>query len=381
MIEKYICHNLAMKKIYPVIAGLLLVSFFPLLADATTVKRTGTNVSLASDEVVEGNFYAIGNSVSITGEVIGDVVIAGGNVTTAGVVAEDALIIGGTVSLGGEIVDDARVVAGEVTVSGKVDGSLSILAGRVKILSTANITGDVMIYGGSAVIEGEIGGFLYGTTDSMRIDGTVVSGVDITTQSLQLGNRSAVEGNISYVSSKDLVRGSEAQVGGTIVRNSPTVSEAVFSFRPLVINFLILLFTTLVFYLVARRTAERFVAYPMFNNHAVLKAVLFGFLFLFLPVAIAVLLASVLGVLVGAVAILIYLLLLVVTIPAMSFVVAKLVMKALKHTQLTLVHIVSAVAIVVSVAYVPVLGFMILLGLYLFTLGVILSLLILRVRK
>ncbi|MFN3188552.1 MAG: polymer-forming cytoskeletal protein [Candidatus Paceibacteria bacterium] len=370
-----------MKKIYPVLAGLLLVSFFPLLADATTIKRTGTSVSLASDEVVEGNFYAVGNSVAITGEVSGDVVIAGGNVTSTGSIGEDALIVGGTVSVGGEIADDVRVMAGEVTISGAIQGSLSVLAGRVKILSTATIGGDVMIYGGTALIEGEIGGFLYGTTDSMRIDGTVVSGVDITTQNLQLGNRSAIEGNITYVSNRDLVRGSEAQVGGNIVRNSPTVTESVFSFRPLVINFLIILFTTLVFYLIARTAVERFVAHPMFNHHAVLKAVLLGFVFLFLPVAIAVLLASVLGALVGAVAILIYLLLLLLAIPTMSFVVAKLVMKAFKHKQLTLLHLILAVAIIVSLAYVPVFGFLFLIGLYVFTLGVILSLIILRIRK
>lgn len=370
-----------MKKLYSLVAGLLLVSLFPLFAEATTIKRTGSTVSLANDEMVEGNFYAAGNSVSITGEIQGDAVIIGGTVTATGNVAEDVLVVGGTVSISGEISDDVRVMAGEVTISGTVDGNLSILAGRVKILSTATIAGDVMVYAGTAVIEGEISGFLYGTTDSMRIDGTVVSGVDITTQSLQLGNRSVIEGNITYVSNKDFLRGSEAQVGGTVVRNSPTITETAFSFRPLAINFLILLFTTLVFYLITRRSVERFVAYPMFNQQALLRAVILGFVFLFLPVAIAVLLASVLGSLLGILALLMYMLLLIVTVPAMSYVVAKLVLKTFKHTKLALYHIVIAVAVVVLLGYIPVVGSLILLGLYIFTLGVVLSLLFLQVRR
>lgn len=369
-----------MNKFYPFLAGLLLIAFFPLLADATTIKRTGTNVSLAADEVVEGNFYAVGNSVSITGEVEGDVVIAGGNVTTSGTVGEDALIIGGTVSLDGTITDDVRIVAGEVTVSGVVSGSLSVIARKVNILSTAIITGDVMIYGSEAIVEGEIGGFLYGTTDSLRIDGKVVSGVDVTSQDLVLGDRSSVEGNITYISGSDLLRASEAQVGGTIVRNSPTMTEASFSMRPLAINFLILLFTTLVFYLVARSTVERFVAYPMFNHQSALRAILLGFVFLFLPVAILVLLASVLGVIVGIVALLLYVLLLIVSIPAMSLVVAKLVMKAFKHNKLTPMHIIIAVTVVSALIYVPYVGWMALFGLYVFTAGVVLYLLWKRLR-
>lgn len=370
-----------MNKFYPFLAGLLLIAFFPLLADATTIKRTSTNVSLAADEVVEGNFYAVGNSVSISGEVEGDVVITGGNVTTSGTVGEDALIIGGTVSLGGTITDDVRIVAGEVTVSGVVNGSLSVIAKKVNILSTATIAGDVMIYGSEAIIEGEIAGFLYGTTDSLRIDGKIVSGVDVTSQNFVLGDRSSVEGNITYVGGRDLLRASEAQVSGTIIRNSPTTTETSFSIRPLAINFLILLFTTLVFYLVARSTVERFVAYPMFNHHLVLRAVLLGFVFLFLPVAIVILLASVLGVIVGILALLLYILLLVVSIPAMSLVVAKLVMKVSKNDKLAPVHIIIAVAVVSTLIYLPYVGWMTLFGLYVFTAGVMLSIFWERLRS
>jgi hypothetical protein len=107
---------------------------------------------------------------------------------------------------------------------------------------------------------------------------------------------------------------------------------------------------------------------------------LLGFVFLFLPVAIAVLLASVLGALVGIMAFLLYVLMLLLAIPAMSYVVAKLVMKAFKHKQLTLMHIIIAVSVVSVLAYVPFVGFLVLLALYLFTLGVILSLIFVRIR-
>jgi len=370
-----------MKKINLVIAGFFLFLLFPILADATTIKRTGSNVSLASDEVVEGNFYAVGNDVSITGEIQGDAIIMGGTVTSVGTVAEDSLIVAGTVSLGGSTTDDVRIVAGEVIVSGAVGGSLSIVGGSVTILSTATIAGDVMIYGGKVVVEGQIEGFLYGTSDSLRIDGTVVSGVDVTTQNIQLGSRSAVEGNITYVSNNEIIRASDAQVGGTIVRNSPPNIKETFSFQSFVINFFILLFTVLVFYLVLRPRVERFVAYPMFNQHTALRAVLFGFLFLFIPVAIVVLMASILGALVGVILLLLYIFLFAIAVPAMSYVVAGLVMKLFKHTHLTPLHLIIATAVVVIIAHVPKFGLFLLASLYLFTVGIIISILLTHLRR
>lgn len=370
-----------MKHLSLVGVGLFLIVIIPYVAAADTVKRTGEVVSLAADEAVEGNFYAIGNTVAITGTVTGDVVIAGGNLNMNGQVAEDVLALGGTVSINGSTTDDVRIVAGDVTIAGAIGGSLSVVSGRVKILSTAQVMGDVMVYGGEAVIEGVVEGHVYGTVESLRIDGTVVAGVEVTTQNLQLGNRSTVEGNITYVSSRDLLRASNATVGGTIQRNDPPVVEATFSSRAFMIQMFILLFTTLVTYLVFRRRVEQFVAFPMFNQHAFLKAILFGFVFLFAPFAIIVLFASVLGVLVGLLLLLLYLLLLVATIPAMSFVVAKLLMRATSQPVLSLLHIVAAVVLIAGLLVLPVFGVVLLFSLYLFTFGVLLSMTLTGLRR
>jgi hypothetical protein len=68
-------------------------------ADSTSIVRFGENITIESDQMVEGDVVCIGGSVTVLGRVKGDVVSIGGSVELkgAGEVDGDAVSVGGTV--------------------------------------------------------------------------------------------------------------------------------------------------------------------------------------------------------------------------------------------------------------------------------------------
>jgi len=354
------------------ITGLLaFIILFPAITSAEVVKRTERTLSITTDDVVNGNFYGAGNAVSISGEINGDAHIAGGNVTVPGKITEDLFVLGGTVAVTGLVEDDVRIIAGEVTISGTTTGNMTIAAGRVKILSSATIGGDVMIYAGEVVIEGSIGGSVYGNIAELRIDGPVAKNIEVTTESLTLGKRADVSGSIVYVSSSDLTRANESRIEGQIVRNDPVLPDTRSYVRGVIIFTFVLLFTTLVMWLLARRRLESLAHQVVKDPYITMYGVMVGFLFLFLPVVIAVLLASVLGLLVGLLLLVIYFGLLLVAAPLTIVLLASYIARSMKQKNISLITILAGAGIVSGLLLIPFVGVLLFLALYIVTLGTV----------
>lgn len=277
-----------------IVVGALTV--LPLVAVASTIVRSGGSIAVAQDQVVDGNFYAFGESVTLSGEVTEDILAAGARVIFNGEVGEDALIVGATVDINGPVGDDLRVVGTAVSITGEVAGNVVVVAQTLKILSTANIKGDVLFYGGSIEIAGVVGRDVLGRSERMRIDGSVEGAVDVRTGQLTLGDRSNIAGNVRYESASELVRSPNATVVGAITRSDVEAPQGT-DFAGFAIIFLISLFAGLVLYLLLpsllRRVSDQVVDHP-------LRSILMGVGgFIILPIASLALFISTLGMVLG----------------------------------------------------------------------------------
>jgi len=290
------------------ISCLFLGAFTP-MAEADSVLRSGEAVSIAEDQIVEGDFYAAGSKVSISGELKEDLVAAGGQVTVNGPVGADAFIVGGGVDVHGTVGDDLRIIAGEVTLAEPVMGDILVIGGSVTILSTASVAGDVIVFAGDVVIEGSVGGDVIGTVGSLRVDAPVAGDIDITTNTLTLGDNAQVAGSVLYTSDIVLTQALNASVTGDTVRNDPLITkDNSGDWKTLLIVALVFLFSVLVWYLLSRQTLQWVV------NRAVnrsVRSLLIGFSILILvPIGASVLLVSTIGSLVGLILFTLYLLIL-----------------------------------------------------------------------
>lgn len=295
------------------ISGISLIScffvgFFAYSAEASSVLRSGDNVSIAEDQIVEGDFYAAASKINISGEVKEDLVAAGGQVTLNGPVGADVFIIGGGADVHGTVGDDLRILAGEVTIAEPVMGDVLVVGGNVTILSTASVAGDVIVFAGDVVIEGSVDGDVIGVIGSMRIDSSIAGDVDISTNTLTLGDGAKIAGSVLYTSETVLTKALNTSVAGDIVRNDPLSVDDSSDWKSFLIICLVLLFSVLVWYLLSAKTLRSVVSRA--TTYSV-RSLLIGFSgFIVVPLGATILLASTIGSVVGLIAFLIYFLIL-----------------------------------------------------------------------
>lgn len=345
--------------------------FIPSTVWGASIVRTGEMVSIAPDQVVEDDFYGMGNTVVVTGDVTSDLLALSADMTVNGKVGSDMTVATGRLDIHGSVGDDVRVFAGEVLIAGEVKGDLVVIAKTLNVLPTAKIDGDLMFFGTDADIAGVVGGDIFGNNERMRVDADVKGGIDVTTTSLTLGDKAKIGAGVTYVSANELVRAQNAQVTNDVVRNDPVISDTDTDIvKNIVILFLITSFASLVWYLFFKGFLQRIVINSRTN---VLKNALIGFGVLFLlPIASTILILSTLGSILGILFLVTYMCLLVVSFITLSVVAGAIIARtSINSGEVSIPFILLGAFSVNALFYVPVLGPIILIGLLLITLGAV----------
>lgn len=286
-----------MKQLLTILIFVLLL--LPASTQAETVLRISESLSLDSAQTVNGDYYGatgLAGPISLSGKIEGDALLAGSSITTNGEITGDLFALSTSAQLHAPVNDDVRIVAGEVTLADYVGGDVFVVGGMLKVLSTAEIAGSVFFYGGEAEINGTVGGSIFGTSQNLRIDGPVGGSVDVeVSNSLVIGGKADISGDIKYTSSKELLRAQDAVVVGDIVKQTRT-HEAV-SLSGLLLPMLMLAFLTLILFVVLRNHLPGFVNYSLksFTKNGLLGLAAI----LSTPLLVGLLLVTVIGSLVG----------------------------------------------------------------------------------
>lgn len=336
-------------------AWLFLVS--PFAAQATAVVRSGDSVTLSQNQSVEGNFYAVGSVVALSGTITGDAMIVGGNVTINGAVTEDLAVLGGAVSMSASSTKDVRILAGDVTISKPISGDLVVVGGRLTILSTGSVKGDVLIYGEDATIDGAVGGQIIGNVHTLRVNNTVGAGIDVTSSSLTLGDQANITGDVQYASANELARSPNAIVTGAVMQGTSGVaaSDMWSMLKDIAIVFLISLFATLCVYLLARTFVEDTARQA--TRHAGMKTLVGFGTFAIAPITVGILFVSMLGILVGVIELALLIVLSVVALVLVNAVFGALIAKYLtKKNQLSVPYIIAGAIVTQVCLLIPFVG-------------------------
>lgn len=349
--------------------------------DASSVIRTGDTVSIENDQKIEGDFYSAANILNISGEIVGDVTSIGRKVTLNGSITSDALIAGESVDIHGAVGDDLRVIGGDVIIAKPITGDVFVIAGSVTVLSTASVGGDIVVYGGEVDISGSVGGNVLGRAESLRIDAPVGGAIDVKTNKLTLGDKADIVGAVQYESLTALERSPNAKIAGDVVRNDPVEEGGTLDHKAFLVPLLMILFSTLVWYLVAKNVLVRVTERALVRG---IRPMATGFIFFFAgPVVIMILILSVLGTMVGVTALVAYMFALLLSLFSVSALVGQLMMYVYKKrfppiTPLTLVLGVLGVALL---ALIPVIGAVTLIVLLIVTLGAFVDLVLHPTRQ
>ena len=219
-----------MKKVF---AYVLVLAMFavPLLSYAAEF-RAGEQASIGKNEKIVNDVYIAGGSVTSAGGVTGDLVTAGGNVLISGDVGADLIVGGGNVTILSNVGDDLRAGGGTVILNGKVGGDAIVGGGQVTV-GGPGIGGDLVIGGGMILVNAPVDGNLTAGGGSVYINAPIKGDVKIEAEKVTLGSGAVISGNLTYKSTKELIKEDGAVVKGKIdfeqkVSKKMDISPAVF---------------------------------------------------------------------------------------------------------------------------------------------------------
>ncbi len=178
-------------------------------ADASTLPRL---------QETQGDYYASGKIVEISGKVNGDLYVAAGQVFIDGEVTGSVLVCGGMLSISGAVGENVRALVGQAQLSGSVKGNVSIVAGNVDITGSAVIGRNLSGMIGSSNLSGNIHNVVRLYAGSLRLSGTVREMIAYVGQ-LTLTSTAQVAKSINYWSSHEAIVAEESRIGGEIVHH------------------------------------------------------------------------------------------------------------------------------------------------------------------
>lgn len=263
-------------------------------------------VVLSAGQEVQGDYFAFGPHVEISGTVHGDVYAAGGEVLVDGIVDGDLIVAGGEVRVSGEVTQDIRMAGGTVTLSGKIHRNATIAGGDVHLTDSSHLKGSAVIAAGNLLLGGSIDGDVRIGAGNVTLSKTIGGDLAVAAPAIRLTSRASVGKNVIYWSDDEPSIDEGATVLGTVTRRPiPEVfkgEEAKRGFAGMKLVGGIINFTsTLLLGLLLLRI------YPVFTSRVALMiqeqpwvvlgvggALLFG-----VPVLIVVCMVSVLGIPIG----------------------------------------------------------------------------------
>lgn len=342
------------------------------MGQAETVLRTGTDISVEEDQVVEGDYYVstglFGRTV-MSGSVLEDMYALGATVTVNGEVGHDLSILAGASHLHASVTDDVRIVAGEVTIAEDIGGDVFVLGGSLSILSTAHIDGDVFFFGGDLVIDGDVTGSVLGKAQSATVNAHVGKDFDMSAPAgVTLGDSAVIDGSVRYTSFTSLTRGQGTVIGGTVSKTESTAATTRQQARDLLIPIFVLLFATLSLYLLFKRELESIVSSveSSFSKNLLIGSavVLLG------PITSVLLVVTVLGMFVGLMAMSILVLLYIIGLSLVSLVLGAFVMYIVtKKLEVSLATILVGTVATQLLLLIPVIGPLALFVIFALTVG------------
>lgn len=228
-------------------AALLLGSLFGVQLLGAEFK-SGENVTIGENEIVDDDLYMTGDTMTVKGRVVGDVVAAGRLVVIEGVVEGDLIAAGQAVVIRGEITDDVRIAAMALKLaSGSRVGDDVFAAGfSFESEPQSRVAGKTGLTGYQAVLGGEHLQGLEASLVSLRLEGEVSGSADVTVDSeaapawwirfmqspvplpvvepgLTVAEGARVGGDITYKSMAEATVDPAAEVTGKIHRSTPRV--------------------------------------------------------------------------------------------------------------------------------------------------------------
>lgn len=337
--------------------------------------RTGKSNIVAKDQTIDASLVTAGNVVDIAGTINGDVYCAGKQVHIYGTVHGDVICAGATIRVDGQVDGNVRIAGQNVVVGATVKGNVTIGGQDISLDKMTKVSGDAIVLGSLANIEGFVGRDLTVTGQQATINASIGRNVGGKLDQLHMGSQAKIQGNVDYTSKTDFTKDGATTIAGSVRRREPVKQNrdvnifllGSLSYVYIIISFLLLALVLVVLFPgLFEASTERFgVGY----GQIALKgfAVLFGGPFVLLLLAF-----TLVGVPLMILTLLVWLVFLILAGPLVAYQLGRLLLKNISTKQPLLYVLIGGLVLLFLYAL-PAIGPMVMLTVEILGTGVLAS--------
>jgi cytoskeletal protein CcmA (bactofilin family) len=205
-----------------VLATLVLL-MVPAAALAARSDANMTTVLVKGDNRV-GTYFGTGQSLTINGDVSGDLICAAQTVVINGTVGGDVICAAQTITINGSVAGSIRSVAQVLTINASVARNLTIAGQDITLGNNAKVGGELLTAGQTVALNAPIAGAIYAAADTLSLNAAVGSNATAYINSLNFGNEAMIAGNFDYTSGQTFSV-DKAKIHGVIARHAPARSN------------------------------------------------------------------------------------------------------------------------------------------------------------
>ncbi len=200
---------------------LTLSLLLPITAAKAANTRTGNSIYVASNEIIAGNLYAIGEKITIDGNISGDLIALAQTIVVNGRIDGDIIALAHNISVNGPIGGNVRIAGNNLSINNKIARNLNLFGPKVIIGTNSNVAWDTYLIGVDADINGTLNGNLSGQANKIIVNGKIGKNIDLKlaqddSSNLIIGPKAIINGNLTYNSSHQIDVSKKATIAGKI---------------------------------------------------------------------------------------------------------------------------------------------------------------------
>jgi cytoskeletal protein CcmA (bactofilin family) len=204
----------------------------PLTAVRAADTKTGNSVYVAKDEIISGNLYAAGGTITVDGTISGDLIAAAQTINVNGRIEGDIIAAAQNLTINGDVGGNVRVAGNSVILNGKVSRNVNALGTNIIFGADSRIGWDAYLAGSNAEVRGIIDGGLSGQAGQVLISGKIGKDLNLKLtngnlpQQLIIVPEAIINGNITYTAPNLANISDQAKIAGKIQQNTLATEES-----------------------------------------------------------------------------------------------------------------------------------------------------------
>ncbi len=184
-------------------------------------------IVLPAGVVHQGDYFAFGDCVEISGEINGDVYILANQIVIDGKINGDLIAAAGSLDISGIVAHNVRSVAVQVLISGNIGNNVTAVAGNVQLLGSATVGNNVVLTAGNVDLSSKIGSNATIVASNLRISSYIANKIEAYVGQLRITSKAHINGTVDYQSSTIAWIDQGAVVQGQITHHPSLVHELV----------------------------------------------------------------------------------------------------------------------------------------------------------